>query len=395
MTMGNIFTVNMPDIGEGVVEGEVVEWLKNVGDSLAQDEPVVVVMTDKATVELPSPRPGILAKQYYKVGEISILDKPLYDIEVEEMVPEKKEPVKVPLKEIPKATTVVQKREVGEKALATPATRHFAKEHGVNINSISGSGPSGRVTKDDVISVQKRATSTPIIHYEGDKEIPLMGIRGLMAKKMAESKHHAAHFSYFDQCDATRLIQLKENVAKEAANDQIKLTFMPFLIRALSLTLKKFPEINGCIDPVEMKLIVHEQQHIGIAIASNGGLIVPVLKNVETMSIKDVIHAFEELKIKAVANKLTPSDMKGSTITITNFGPLGGKWATPIINYPEIAILGIAKITKEAVVKNDQIVPCPILRFSWSFDHRAIDGALAAKVSNHFISLIENPAQIL
>lgn len=218
--MSEVFTVIMPDIGEGVVEGEVIAWLKNVGDPLLQDEPVVVVMTDKATVELPSPYPGILSKQYFKPGEIAIKDKPLYDIELAESIMKEKETGKAPVvsNKIDEKAQPPQRKSIetpaAHKVLATPPVRHLAKEMGINIGKISGTGKEGRVTKEDL----KAYTSTPrgsVTHLPDDEEMALIGIKGLMAKKMAESKRHIPHFSYHEKVDVVRLIKLRENMKKE------------------------------------------------------------------------------------------------------------------------------------------------------------------------------------
>lgn len=392
-----IVTVNLPDIGEGVVEGEVVEWLKEVGDPLQQDEPVVVVMTDKATVELPAPYPGKLAKQYFKPGDIAILDKPLYDIEVKTEVPEVVEEKKeLPPKEKQVQEVVVKRKpKSSQKALATPATRKLARDLGIDINKIPGSGKDGRVNSEDI----KRTVTdkTPVIHLDGDQEQPLIGIRNLMAQKMAESVRNAAHFSYFEHVEATRLVQLRQNVKKEALQDGIHLTYMPFFIRALSLTLKQYPLVNSSLDQSTNKIILHSQHNIGIAITTELGLIVPVLKNVQEMTLKELIHAFDKLKKQALNGKLKPQEMKDSTITISNYGVLGGggRWATPIINYPEVAILAVNRIQKKPMVKNDQLVIRDVLNLSWSFDHRVIDGDLAASFSHHFATLLLNPASLL
>ncbi len=408
--MSKIHTVTLPDIGEGVVEGEVIEWLKNVNDSVAQDEPVVIVMTDKATVELPSPYPGKIVKQYYQPGEISIKGKPLYDLELAEgqtAVPKQQAKLKesvTPTKPCPSVTetslsTKVEPAHESQEALALPATRKLAKEMNINIEDVQGTGKEGRVTPDDLRkhmhSQKTDEVHTPITHLPGDEEIPLIGIKNLMARKMAESKRKIPHFSYFEKADATRLVRLRQKFKEEAVKRNIQVTYMPFLIRALCLTLKEFPQFNSSVD--NNKLIIHHQYNIGIAMASPLGLIVPVIKNVQDLSLNDLIYAYEELKNKANSNKLHPNDMKEGTITISNFGVLGdgGLWATPIINYPEVAILAVNRIQKQPLVRNDEIVIHDTLNLSWSFDHRIIDGDQASAFSHHYSKLIENPAPLL
>ncbi len=403
--MSNQFTVTLPDIGEGVVEGEVVEWLKKVGDSVKKDEPVVVVMTDKATVELPSPYPGVLSKQYYKAGEIAIKDKPLYDIEAEGAVPVKKaetqaeKKVAVSKSEEPAAPLSpppVQKAPEGGKALATPPVRRLAKEMGIDIHQLRGSGKDGRVTVEDLRG-SREPVKHPALHLPDDEEKELIGIQGLMARKMAQSKKLIPHFSYHEKVEATRLVKLRDKMKLEGEKEGLQVTFMPFFIRALSLTIKKFPMINASYDEGAATLLLHKQENIGVAMSTERGLIVPVLKGVHEMSLNDIIRKYDALKSKALSGKLESKDMQEATITISNFGVLGngGLWATPIINYPEAAILAVNKIQKQAVVKNEQLAVADILNISWSFDHRFIDGDLAAKVSGTFSKLIKDPAQLL
>ncbi len=401
--MSKIVTVNLPDIGEGVVEGEVVEWLKKLQDPLKQDEPVVIVMTDKATVELPAPCPGKLVKQYFAPGQIAIKDKPLYDIETSEeikiqehikkpdMPPASAESI-IPIATRPPSTPSTHVK-------SSPHTRKIAKELGINIENLHGSGPEGRVTPEDLKqSLQRnKVASTLVTRLPGDKEEPLIGIKSLMAKKMAEANDQIPHFSYFESCDATRLVQLRERYKQEGAKQKIAVTYLPFIIKALSLTLREFPYANSSVDQTAHSIIIHEQHNIGIAMNTKQGLIVPVLKNVQQMGIEQIIHTYEELKNKAAQSNLKPIDMKEGTITISNFGVLGGHgmWATPIINFPEVAILGLARIHKEPVARNNTVVLRDILNLSWSFDHRVIDGDQAASISNHFSGLLQNPAALI
>ncbi len=408
--MKKTFTVTLPDIGEGVVEGEVVEWRKEVGDELKQDEPVVVVMTDKATVELPAPYPGRLMKQYYQPGQVAIKDLPLYDIELLEEIKEEAEeelrPLAASIPEKVAEPKPIEERGLTTKILATPPIRHLAKQMGLDLQEINGTGKDGRIMKEDLhryshhpkTKVLAKEEKMALPKLEGDKIQPLIGIRSLMAKKMAESKAKIPHFSYFEQVDVTRLIQMREKFKVEAAKEHLSVTFMPFFIRALSLSLEKYPIVNSSLDVSSNQLIIHKQHNIGVAISTKSGLIVPVLKNVQMMTLPDLIRAYLTLKEKALNEKLTSSDMKDATITISNFGVLGnggGLWATPIIRFPEAAILATAKIQKLPMVKNDAIAVRDVLNLSWSFDHRIIDGELAAIFSHHFATLLLNPAPLM
>ncbi len=374
------------------MEGEVIEWLKKEGDPLAQDEPVVVVMTDKATVELPAPYPGVLKKHHHQPGQIAMKDFPLYDIEVEGKVPAVKKRIK---KEVPQEKKPIKK--TGGQVLATPATRQLAKELGIDIDQVVGTGKEDRITDEDVVRFHAGGMKKerPWTHLPDDEEVPIIGVPHMMAEKMVESKSTIPHYSYFDQLDATRMIQLRENIQPKAAQEGYKLTYMPFFIKALSLALNKFPQVNSSVALNADKLILHKHHHIGVASKTENGLVVFVLRDVQEKSFEQIIKEYNQLVTKMKEGKLERNDMIDSTITISNFGTLGGLWATPIINYPEVAILGVAKIRKEPFVKNDEIIVRPSLNLSWSFDHRVIDGGLAAEFSNQFISLLENPAQIL
>jgi pyruvate dehydrogenase E2 component (dihydrolipoamide acetyltransferase) len=395
----SIFTVNLPDIGEGVVEGEVLEWLKKLGDELHQDEPVVVVMTDKATVELPAPQPGKLAKCYFQPGEKAILNHPLYDIELSsETSSSNMEPVQdkflekqIPKEELKKSEVLPTKR-----GLSTPATRRLARELGIDISKIAGSGKGGRVLVEDIKNHVIQEIPS-INRLSGDIFKPIIGIPALMAKRMAESKRLIPHFTYCEIADATRLVQLRHKLKSEGEKEGLHITYMPFFIRALSLTIQQFPQINSALDSQRNELILHQRQNVGIAISTKQGLIVPVLKDVQNKGIKELVCAFEELKEKAFTGHLKSSDMQESTISISNYGVLGGNgmWATPIINYPEIAILAVNKIQKQPMVKNEELVVRNALNLSWSFDHRIIDGDMAANISHYFVTLIQNPAALL
>lgn len=405
--MSKIFTVKMPDIGEGVAEGEVIEWLKKVNDPISQDEPVVIVMTDKATVELPSPHPGKLAKQYYAIGQMAPRDKPLYDIEIEGAAvsepaqaksPENAPIIKAAIEKKKEPAHSPVKQSEGS-VLATPHVRHLAREMGIQLEGVSGTGKEGRITEEDLKKSHNPAVtaSTQSIALEDDEIVPLIGIRQLMARKMKEAKSQIPHFSYFEQLDATRLVALRQKVKEEAAKIDIALTFMPFFIKALSLTIKRYPTLNSNLDTSAGQLIIHKQHNIGVAMTTPLGLIVPILKGVQEMSLEEIIKAYDALKVKAQNGKLASSDMKESTITISNFGVLGGGglWATPIINYPEAAILAVAKIQKQPIVKNGELVVRDTLNLSWSFDHRIIDGDMAASCSHFFSELLQNPASLL
>lgn len=404
MTEG-IYTFTLPDIGEGVVEGEVIEWLKKVGEPVKKDEPVVVVMTDKATVELPAPYPGTIEKQYYQPGEISIKDKPLYDIRLEAGVSatnhhhKKSEPTSTSSPERRKEERVscahTRAKPCTGATLAIPKVRKLADELGIDLASVTPTGKHGEVTLHDLQHKQtKEHKKVPTLSLEGDEELPLIGIQGLMARKM--DRPFLPQFSYFEQVDVTRLVQLREKSKAIALQEGISLSYMPFLMRAMVLVIKQHPLLNSSIDMERQKIIVHKAINIGTAMATPHGLIVPVLKGLEKMNLKEIGHAFDELKKRAKSAKLTNADMQGGTITLSNYGAVGdGRWATPHVSPPEVAILAVARIIETPVVREGLVVVRKVLNLSWSFDHRVIDGELAANISAGFSKLLKDPAQLV
>ena len=401
--MGKIINVLMPDIGEGVVEGEVIQWLKGVDEAAKQDEPVVILMTDKVTVELPAPHPGKVTKHHYKPGEIAIKGKPLYDLEIEgvedpqpALKSREETSIQPQIRKTSLPTSSKQQEHQSHETLATPKVRKLAEKAGINLHQIKGSGKEGRIVEADLKQNKREiSTSSSIWRLEGDEEQPLVGIQRQMAKKMEISNREIPHFSYFEGVDATRLVQLRANLKEEASHLHLAFTFMPLFIRALSLTIKKFPKINSSIIGNE-KLLIHHQHNIGIAMATAQGLIVPVIKRVETMKLEELVRSYELLKGRAEKGVLEPGDTREGSITISNYGSLGnGSWASPVINHPEVAILAISKIQKQPFIKGDDLVVRDRVNLSWSFDHRIIDGAQAAGISSFFTDLLENPLQLL
>jgi pyruvate dehydrogenase E2 component (dihydrolipoamide acetyltransferase)/2-oxoisovalerate dehydrogenase E2 component (dihydrolipoyl transacylase) len=273
--------------------------------------------------------------------------------------------------------------------------RHLAHDLGIDINQLTGTGKEGRVTAEDLKHGIAHREHTVHEAIEGDEEQPLIGVRGLMARKMDQTR--IPQFSYFEKAEVSRLIQMRKNIKDKAEAEGIALSYMPFLIRALSLTAARYPIINSSLDMHNSKLILHKQHNIGIAIASSQGLIVPVLKGVQAMGLEEIIRAFDTLKIKASTGKLQSADMKGATITISNFGavPGEGMWATPMVSDPEVAILAVARMRQTAGVKHHELAVMDVLPLSWSFDHRVIDGEMAALVSHYYATLLRDPALLL
>jgi 2-oxoglutarate dehydrogenase complex dihydrolipoamide succinyltransferase (E2) component len=423
------FEFRLPDIGEGIHEGEIVKWLVKEGDIVREDQPMVEVMTDKATVEIPAPRAGKILKLNAKEGETVKVGSVLVIIEeLGEAKPEpKREVVEAPPQREPEpvaaavsttATTVAAPpppsptAAPAQRVLATPATRKLARELGVDIAQIRGTGPGGRVTDEDVrrFAAARTAPQPPppspaptpppaapafapsaVVTDRREERIPLRGIRKRIAEHMHQSKTTAAHFTYVDEVDMTELIQIREQMKPLAEQKGVKLTYLPFIVKASVAALKEMPILNASIDEAKGEIVIKKYYNIGIATATDEGLIVPVIKDADRKSLLEIAMEIERLAKAAREGKIALSDLQGGTFTITSLGALGGLFATPIINYPEVAILGIHEIKKRPVVRDNQIVIRDIMYVSLSFDHRLIDGDVGARFCKKIISYLENP----
>jgi 2-oxoglutarate dehydrogenase complex dihydrolipoamide succinyltransferase (E2) component len=423
------FEFRLPDIGEGIHEGEIVKWLVKEGDIVREDQPMVEVMTDKATVEIPAPRAGKILKLNAKEGETVKVGSVLVIIEeLGEAKPEpKREVVEAPPQREPEpvaaavsttATAVAAPpppsptAAPAQRVLATPATRKLARELGVDIAQIRGTGPGGRVTDEDVrrFAAARTAPQPPppspaptpspaapafapsaVVTDRREERIPLRGIRKRIAEHMHQSKTTAAHFTYVDEVDMTELIQMREQMKPLAEQKGVKLTYLPFIVKASVAALKEMPILNASIDEAKGEIVIKKYYNIGIATATDEGLIVPVIKDADRKSLLEIAMEIERLAKAAREGKIALSDLQGGTFTITSLGALGGLFATPIINYPEVAILGIHEIKKRPVVRDNQIVIRDIMYVSLSFDHRLIDGDVGARFCKKIISYLENP----
>ncbi|MCX8103152.1 MAG: 2-oxo acid dehydrogenase subunit E2 [Candidatus Bipolaricaulota bacterium] len=424
------FEFKLPDIGEGIHEGEIVKWLVKEGDFVREDQPMVEVMTDKATVEIPAPRAGKILKLHAKEGEVVTVGSVLVTIEeISEAKPEPKreavtvaapqpkpepEPVAVASAATTAVTTPSQSPTAAptQRVLATPATRKLARELGVDIAQIQGTGPGGRVTDEDVRrfaavrTAPQPPTPTPapapkptapafapsaVVTDRREERIPLRGIRKRIVEHMHKSKTTAAHFTYVDEVDMTELVQLREQMKPLAEQKGVKLTYLPFIVKASVAALKEMPMLNASLDEATGEIVIKKYYNIGIATATDDGLIVPVIKDADRKSIVEIAAEIERLAKVAREGKIALQDIQGGTFTITSLGALGGLFATPIINYPEVAILGIHEIKRRPVVRDDQIVIRDIMYVSLSFDHRLIDGDVGARFCKKIISYLENP----
>ena len=397
-----LYEFRLPDIGEGVAEGEVVRWLVKEGDELQEDQPMVEIMTDKATVEIPTPRAGRVAKLLYAEGQICPVGKVLIAIEVADApgaAAAPPEPARVDV--APSASTGeraprnngVNARDAG--VLATPATRKLARDAGVDIRDVTGTGPAGRVTSDDVRAhAGSPAPARPSSAEDGDTRIPFRGVRRKIAEHLVFSKHTAAHFTYVEEIDCTDLVALRERANARLAAQGTKLSFLPFIVKATAAALVKFPQLNATLDDAAGEIIQRGHRHIGLATATDVGLIVPVVRDADRLSIAQLASEIERLAGLTRAGKAAREDLTGSTFTITSLGALGGLLATPIINHPEVAILGVHKIARRPAVRDDKLVIRDLMNLSISVDHRVVDGYDAARFIAEIKATLETPGPL-
>ncbi len=425
-----MFEFRLPDIGEGVVEGEVVKWHVKPGDNVREDQPMVEVMTDKATVEIPSPRAGVIKEIRAEEGKMCAVGAVMVVIDesgakaaaapkaaaATETQAHAQEPrakadnklTATPAPSAPHGNVIAMPRPNAGKVLATPATRKLARDLGVDLSSVRATGPNGRVTHDDVraaangaqrghveaagATLQARAYAPlPVQSDAGDERVPFRGVRKKIAENMHRSRQTAAHFTYVEECDMTELVALRKRAKARAEERGIKLSFLPFIVKAVCAGLKKYPIVNSTLDENKNEIILRKRYHVGVAAATAEGLIVPVLRDADQRSLFDIAKTLDELSEKARNGKATREELTGSTFTISSLGTLGGVLATPIINFPEVAILGVHKIKQMPVVRDGQIVVRDIMNLSISLDHRIVDGYEGAQFLQHVIQLLEDP----
>jgi len=400
------FEFKLPDIGEGVVEGEIVKWHVKPGQKVKEDDPLVEVMTDKATVMIPSPRKGTILETRGDEGGIVKVGAVLLTLDVGDgsAPAASSAPAQAPkaAEAAPPAQPAPKPAESASagRALATPALRKMAQDMGIDINTVNGTGPGGRVTREDILAhgkaaPQKAATTVPPRTFSGKEEveeIPFRGLRKKVAEKMVQSKHTAPHYTYVDEVDVTDLIKLREGTKAQGAEQGVKMTYLPFIIKALIAGFKKYPLLNSSLDEANGKILVKHYYNMGIGVATPDGLTVIVVKHADQKSVFELARDIARLSEEARQNKIALEDLKGSTFTITSLGTFGGMFATPIINYPEVAILGIHKMEQRPVVRDGQIVIRDMMYLSLSFDHRVVDGAVGAEFCAYVKQFIENPA---
>ncbi|HEY9577789.1 MAG TPA: dihydrolipoamide acetyltransferase family protein [Pseudobacillus sp.] len=447
------FEFRLPDIGEGIHEGEIVKWFVKPGDKIEEDDILCEVQNDKAVVEIPSPVTGTVEEVLVSEGTVAVvgdvlvrIDAPGYeDLQFKghgdgeekteaqvQSTAEAGQDVKkeeAPMQKAEGATGAGAQPAVQETAadpdrriVAMPSVRKYARDNGVNIRQVAGSGKNGRVLKEDIDSfiaggqktAEEPATKQEAVTVEQQTHEPeraaasvipegefpetrekMSGIRKAIAKAMVNSKHTAPHVTLMDEVEVTKLWAHRKKFKAVAEEKGIKLTFLPYVVKALTSALREYPALNTSLDDNTDEIIHKHYYNIGIAADTDKGLLVPVVKNADRKSMFTISNEINELANKARDGKLSPAEMKGASCTITNIGSAGGQWFTPVINHPEVAILGIGRIAEKPIVKNGEIIAAPVLALSLSFDHRMIDGATAQNALNHIKRLLNDPELLL
>ncbi|WP_320825175.1 2-oxo acid dehydrogenase subunit E2 [Reinekea sp.] len=401
----------LPDIGEGIVECELVEWLISEGDLVAEDQPIADVQTDKALVQIPAKHAGRISKLYVHRGELAKVHAPLFQMEI--AVDTSLEPgqaVSSPASPSPGPLTSKQSKLAPTepdttKVLATPAVRRIAREQAVDMHQVKGTGPKGRILKQDMVAFVDGtpapvAATAPVpvatATVNAVERIPMKGIRALMAKKMQHSVRTIPHFTYAEEIDVSSLNQLRRTLNEGLAEGQPRLTLMALFIKSLSLALSQYPLLNSHMNEAGDEIAQYADHNIGMAVDSPMGLLVPNIKAVNRLSLLEVAAEVKRLTEAGRAGRLAPADLSGGTITISNIGAIGGTVTTPIINVPEVAIVGIGRIQRlPRPDAQDQLVLREIIVVSWSGDHRVLDGGTIARFNNSWKAWLETPERML
>ncbi len=415
-----VFAFKFPDVGEGIHEGEIVKWLVKEGDIIKEDQPLVEMQTDKAVVEIPSPKSGKVLKLNFKNGDTVKVGEVIVLIEEKESAKKDKGAVVGQLEEETSEEKKIEKISIrqnkspdwsADKLFATPRVRNLANKLNIDINSVKGTGKNGIILEDDIIKMSKKSFSDKALPKTESKpgikvtkkydfygyvdRAPLSGIRKVIAENMARSYSKAVHVTHMDFIDVTRLAQIREKEKGRLEKENIKITYIPFIIKAVISALKEHPYLNSSLEEETNDIILKKYYNIGVAVDTKEGLIVPVIKGADKKDIKELARDLFNLSNSARERKIDLGDLKGGTFTITNIGSLGGIFATPIINYPECAILGLGRIQDSVQARNEEIHIRKMMPFSLTFDHRILDGAEAAKFANKIKEILENPDSLL
>ncbi|WP_309568567.1 dihydrolipoamide acetyltransferase family protein [Paenibacillus sp. sptzw28] len=439
------FEYRFPELGEGLHEGEIVKMHIKPGDTVTDEDIIMEVQNDKAIVEVPCPVNGKVLEVLVKDGQVCHVGDIVAVIDAEGEVPEQaapanqshaapeaaKEPAKTELPKTgaadtakdaapeaaDKAAAPAPAKAAGGLVLATPSVRKFAREKGVDLSGAAGSGKNGRITREDVEALaagggkapaaaqagaqdaaagaaqveSKPANVTTIAGDRTEERLPFKGIRKVIANAMSKSVYTAPHVTLMDEVDVTELVALRTKAKPVAEKKGVKLTYLPFIVKALVAACRQFPIVNSTLDEEAQEIVYKKYYNIGIATDTDNGLIVPVIPDADRKNVWMIADAIKDLAVRGREGKLTPNEMKGSTITITNIGSAGGMFFTPVINFPEVAILGTGRISEKPVVKNGEIVAASVMALSLSFDHRLIDGATAQNFLNYIKQLLADP----
>ena len=395
------YVFKMPDLGEGTVSAEVVEWKVKVGDVVTEDQIIAEVMTDKAAVEIPAPVSGRVLSITGQPGDMVAVGSELIAFETAGGAPATAASASAAPAPAPAAPSAPAPAAVtlASRVMASPATRRKAHVAGIDLATVSGSGPGGRISAQDLESMINGSGDTVIrpalrIAREGIEEIKVIGVRRLIAQRMSEAKRNIPHFAYVEEVDVTELEALRQYLNVRLGKGAPSLTYLPFLVTALARVLVQFPQCNAVYDAERNMIIRHRAVHVGIATQTPDGLKVPVLRNAEARSLADLALEMRRLAEAARNNKATREELTGSTITVTSLGKLGGIASTPVINAPEVAIIGVNKAVERPVVVNGAIAIRRIMNLSSSFDHRFVDGFDAAAMIQALKERLEHPATI-
>ncbi|MCB9761043.1 MAG: 2-oxo acid dehydrogenase subunit E2 [Alphaproteobacteria bacterium] len=423
-----MFVFELPEIGEGVVEGEIVQWLVKPGDAVAVDQPICEIMTDKATVEISTPKGGRILELVGEPGDVIQVHTPLAHIETGDgaaapapvAAPEpaapapKAAPTPAPA---PKAAPAAAPAPIplpvarpdGARALATPAVRRHARELDLDINAVPGSGKGGRVTHDDLRAYTAPPAAAPaalpvvpaaLPQSQGpapgqEERIKIIGLRRKIAEQMVKARFTAPHFTYVDEVDMTDLVAARRRLKPLAESRGVKLTYLPFIMKALVQVFRRFPNFNANVVEDPFTLVVKGSVNIGVATDTPRGLYVPVVKDVESKTLLQIAAELVDLTERTRQGTVALEELQGGTFTITSVGNIGGMFATPIINHPEVAILGVNRIHQRPVVRDGQVVVRDMLYLSSSFDHRLLDGAMAARFTTALKEILELPESLM
>jgi pyruvate dehydrogenase E2 component (dihydrolipoamide acetyltransferase) len=422
------YIFKFPDIGEGLTEGIIIEWYVDKGTAVKVGQPLVKMETDKVVTDIPSPREGVIAARYGKVGETIHVGETLVEIEIAgeaaaaapatqpEQVEEKGAGVVgtievasgnalLPASEEGTEPKPVAASAGGRKVLATPVARAMARELNIDINQVTGTGPAGRVMKGDIqnfhapaAAYTTAATKAPAAQAATGEFIeirPMTQIRKSIARNMLRSKQSTAHMTLFEEPEVSRLVEARARYKEEYKKEDLSLTYLPFIIKAVAAALKRHPELNSEMDFEKGNIIYKNYYNIGIAVSTEDGLVVPVIRDADKLSIRELSRAVAEIAVKARDRKLTLDDMKDGTFTITNYGALGGWFGVPVINYPQVGILGIGRINQQPVVADGEIKVGNVMPLSLSVDHRMVDGAEATEFLNDVAAGVSDPLALI